>query len=91
MDLLVGLSAWHAGWLDAQQAVREARLAVGMQAFAPERAVFRYESEAAQERPALHPLEGELLEQLLLAEPLLADLRCLLCLIHRSYLHETPI
>ena len=67
MDLLVGLSAWHAGWLDAQQAVREARLAVGMQAFAPERAVFRYESEAAQERPALHPLEGELLEQLLLA------------------------
>lgn len=58
MDLLVGLSAWHAGWLDAQQAVREARLAVGMQAFAPERAVFRYESEAAQERPALHPPGG---------------------------------
>lgn len=66
MELMIGVSSWHPDWLDAQQAVREARRIVGMQAFAPDKSVFRYESDARQEEATLHLLDGELLEQLLL-------------------------
>lgn len=66
MDLMIGLSLWHADWLGAQQAVREARRIVGMQAFTSDKSVFRYESDARQEESSLRLLDGELLEQLLL-------------------------
>ena len=66
MELMIGVSAWHADWLDAQQAVREARRIVGMQTFTSDKSVFRYESDARQEESSLRLLDGELLEQLLL-------------------------
>ena len=66
MELMIGVSAWHADWLDAQQAVREARRIVGMQTFTSDKSVFRYESDARQEESSLCLLDGELLEQLLL-------------------------
>ena len=66
MELVIGISSWYTGWLDAQQAVREARRVVGMQALAPERSVIRYEFDALQEEAALHFLDSELLEQILL-------------------------
>lgn len=67
MELMIGVSAWHADWLGAQQAVREARRTVGMQAFTSDRSVFRYEHDARQEESSLRLLDGELIEQLLLA------------------------
>lgn len=67
MDILIGLSNWHASWLDAQQAVREARRAVDMQAFAPDRNVLCYENDEPPTKPAFHLLEGDVFEQLLFA------------------------
>lgn len=66
MELMIGVSAWHTDWLGAQQAVREARHIVGIQAFTSDKSVFCYESNAQQEESSLRLLDGEMLEHLLL-------------------------
>ena len=72
--LLIGVSAWHASYLDAPDAMRQARQTVAHQAFPTEQTVLRYEPDAVEERPGSAALEGDLMERLLLSgqeEPLL--------------------
>lgn len=66
-SLLIGTSAWHASWLDAPAAVREARQTVAHQVFPTDETVLRYAPEELAERPAYDALEGDLLERLLLS------------------------
>lgn len=66
-ELLNRVSGWHASWLDAPAAVAQARQTVAHQVFPADQMVLRYTPEDEQERPLPGALEGDLLEQLLMA------------------------